>query len=724
MKISSRITLLAVCPVLTMLTVALVTVLWQQRKLEQQIDKTLHEQAVGEAAKIAHSVHALCAEAEHRTQSRLTHSLTVAQGIFHERGGVGLASETVAWQAANQVTKQLVPLTLPKLLVGTNWLGQITTTAESVAGVDEVTRLTQDFCTVFQRMNDAGDMLRVATSVLKEDGSRAVGTFVPAKNMDGADNPVIQAVLRGDTYSGRAYVVNDWHATTYEPIWDAGRTRVIGMLYVGIGLSAINREVQGSIMQMPVGKSGYVFVLGGKGDHRGKYIVSYQGKRDGENIWEAKDASGRLFIQSIIEKGVKIEGGSVEYEVYSWKNQGETSARNKFAAITYFQPWDWVIGASTYQDDYADVFAELKRVEGRMSGWVGGLSAAVALLAILAGVLISRGISRPIVRIVTSLDATTQLVGGAAAQSSANSQSLAQGASEQSSSLEETSAALQQLTSMTALNTQNVVQATTLAQKTHAAAASGARHMTELNGVVQEINSSSGDISKIIKTIDEIAFQTNILALNAAVEAARAGEAGMGFAVVADEVRNLAQRSAQAAKETAAKIEGALSRSAKSADLSQRVNEVFREILDDAKGVDNLNTGLTSAAREENQGLQQINASVTQIDKVTQSNAASAEENAALAEELNAQALLLQTSVAELIKLAGTDSLSTSGRPADFHSGSAVNPIRPRHTEKTPTDSGRPLNVGGSSSVAVKSGSRLAAAQGQELPMAKDFKNF
>jgi methyl-accepting chemotaxis protein len=177
--------------------------------------------------------------------------------------------------------------------------------------------------------------------------------------------------------------------------------------------------------------------------------------------------------------------------------------------------------------------------------------------------------------------------------------------------------------------------------------------MQAMSQAMDGIKNSSTDVAKIIKVIDEVAFQTNILALNAAVEAARAGEAGMGFAVVADEVRNLAQRSAEAAKETAAKIEGAIIKSNQGVAITGKVAQALNEILAKARRMDELAGEITAASNEQAGGIGQINQAVGQMDNVTQSNAANAEETAASAQELNAQAETMRRLVGDLVELVG-----------------------------------------------------------------------
>ena len=265
----------------------------------------------------------------------------------------------------------------------------------------------------------------------------------------------------------------------------------------------------------------------------------------------------------------------------------------------------------------------------------------------------SRNITRRMLQVASSLGEGASQVTSAATQVSTSSQSLAQGANEQAASLEETSSSLEQMAGMTNRNAENATKASELAKQACNAADTGAGDMQAMSTAMTEIKTSSDDIAKIIKTIDEIAFQTNILALNAAVEAARAGEAGAGFAVVADEVRSLAQRSAQAARETADKIEGAINKTAQGVDISGKVARSLTEIVEKVRQVDQLVAEVSTASREQSQGVTQITTAVAQMDKVVQNNAANAEESASAAEELNAQSLALQDAVGELLQLVG-----------------------------------------------------------------------
>ena len=285
------------------------------------------------------------------------------------------------------------------------------------------------------------------------------------------------------------------------------------------------------------------------------------------------------------------------------------------------------------------------------------ITAAFALvLGIAIGLLLTRSITKPLQRVIDGLRQGSEQVASAANQVSSSSQSMAGGASEQASSLEETSASLEEMSSMTRQNSDNANQANTLMSDAGQIVETGVKAMSEMSTAINDIKTSSDETAKIIKTIDEIAFQTNLLALNAAVEAARAGDAGKGFAVVAEEVRNLAQRSAEAAKTTAELIEGSKQNSDRGVEVATRVADSLEKIQDSSSKVRQLISEVSSASREQTQGIDQVNTAVSQMDQVTQSNAANSEEAASASEELSAQAKELDDMVKTLAGIVGGSS--------------------------------------------------------------------
>jgi methyl-accepting chemotaxis protein len=343
-----------------------------------------------------------------------------------------------------------------------------------------------------------------------------------------------------------------------------------------------------------------------------------------------------------------------------------------------------------------------------------------ALVGVIAAITITRSITKPIKAVADTISAGAEQTASASSQVTSSSQSLAEGASEQAASLEETSSSLEEMASMTKRNAENARQANDLAKQAREAADKGVGDMQTMGAAMEAIKVSSDDIAKIIKTIDEIAFQTNILALNAAVEAARAGEAGMGFAVVADEVRNLAQRCAQAAKETAGKIEGAITKTGQGVEITRKVADALNDIVTKVRKVDDLVTEVANASREQTEGISQVNVAVGQMDKVTQSNAANAEESAAAAEELNAQTEVMKQSVAELLQLVG-GAANRSER---------TGPVVPKAGKKPVVKITAAHNGNGNGHAAKsfspdrESAPALVAARRGEIPLDGDFKDF
>ena len=310
----------------------------------------------------------------------------------------------------------------------------------------------------------------------------------------------------------------------------------------------------------------------------------------------------------------------------------------------------------------------------------------LALTGALAFFVI-RSVNATLRRSVLELSAGAEQVSSASCQVSSSSQFLAQGASEQAASLEETSASSEEMASMTRKNAENSQQAATFMNAVSHRITEANRTLADMTTSMHEIGASSSKISKIIKVIDEIAFQTNILALNAAVEAARAGEAGMGFAVVADEVRNLAQRSAQAAQDTAALIEDSI---LKSTEGSKKLGDVVSSIQGITEGADKVKTlidEVEASSKEQAQGIEQISTALAQMDEVTQRTASNAEESAAASEELNAQSQALKAVVEHLQALvgAGRGRSAPSPKPTVAKRPPAARPVesaRCLHTTK------------------------------------------
>ncbi|MBO1248977.1 cache domain-containing protein [Comamonas denitrificans] len=406
-----------------------------------------------------------------------------------------------------------------------------------------------------------------------------------------------------------------------------------------------------------------------------------------------RDANGVLVMMEAARIGRSTSGQG--FFNYVWAKPGETEPVGKISYVQKFAPWGWVVASGLYVDDlHSDFLANVAKVAlglGLMlllMGWIAysistsivrGVQRAVQVIDVMANGDLSRPIhvkgrdeisvllktlghmQTQLASVVLSVRQGSESVASASGQIAQGNQDLSARTESQASSLEETAASMEELGSTVRHNADNARQANQLAQGASSIAAQGGVVVEQVVKTIRSIHEDSNKMADIIGVIDGIAFQTNILALNAAVEAARAGEQGRGFAVVASEVRALAQRSAAAAKEIKALIDTSMGRVQAGTAQADKAGQTMQEVVQSIERVRDLMGEISAASQEQSEGVSQIGEAVTNMDQVTQQNAALVEEMAAAAASLNSQAHDLVSAVA-VFQLA-TSTISSTTRP-------------------------------------------------------------
>lgn len=399
LKLGTKILLFGISGVLVTVLALVAVIVWQSNQYNTLAQDEFGQLVNTDLGHITEGVYNMVVAQDELVQQMVNNNLEVARQELYTAGPVSLSENEIQWTGTNQFTGENVQLQLPAMMIGDNWLGKNTNISIKTLVVDDVQDLVGGTSTIFQRINEQGDMLRVATNVLNTDGTRAIGTFIPAMMPDGSSNPVVAEVLTGGTYRGNAYVVNAWYDTAYEPIRDQ-TGRIIGMLYVGVKQQNVE-SLRQAILRTKVGQTGYVYVLGSSGNDLGRYIISQNGERDGENVWEEQDSDGNLVIQSIINKALTLKPGETATMRYLWQNPGDPAPRWKIARIAYYEPWHWVIGASTYEDELDTYRTILQEGQSRMITISSVIGFAIAVFISILAILIARTITTPVVHLVS-----------------------------------------------------------------------------------------------------------------------------------------------------------------------------------------------------------------------------------------------------------------------------------------------------------------------------------
>ncbi len=637
--------------------IVIVALVWVRgEQAEKRISAETESLLSAQFSQATASVSALAALAANQLRAQLDVQHRVADEALAAAGDLSLDPvNTATWSAINQYDQSTRAITLPRLLLGeVRWLGQVRDFDASVPVIDDITRTTGGVATIFQRMDEAGNLLRVATSVRTKEGQRAIGTFLPVTNPNGQPNPVVATVLKGETFHGRALVVGQWMITAYSPV-KAADGRIIGALFVGLPEREAFEQIRTVVARFQLGRTGCVEVYNASGPDAGRLVLGVSGERQKQSL-SSLGETGTTALRTIVAEAIKLppgETGLTRIVVPTGGPATDTSPEQevRYARYTYFPLWDWVIIASAEENDVFAVARTIAADQARDRQHLLLLSSLALVAAITGWLWIGRRISREIRRLATGLQQGSAELAHAASLTSDSSATLAQSASAQAASLEETSAALMEVSSMVARNAEHSATAASLVTEVTTAAASGSAQMATLNTAMVETQKVAAAVGTILKEIDGIAFQTNLLALNAAVEAARAGEAGAGFAVVADEVRSLAGRCAQASRHTAQLMDQSATQFATSAHLSQQAVRGFAGIHAQVNDLNRMVAEIAAASKEQHQGITHVTQTVTQMDGITQSIAASAEEVASAAVELSGQSVGVRTAADSLMVL-------------------------------------------------------------------------
>ncbi|WP_282946805.1 methyl-accepting chemotaxis protein [Cellulomonas endometrii] len=565
---------------------------------------------------------------------RMASDLRVAQQTLAQAGPVTFGAPE-HWTVTDQTTGATREVDLPQLQVGGTWLGRTTDPATVVPVVDEISTLLGASVTVFQRVDEGGDMLRVATSVTNADGNRVIGTAIGATAPDGTPNAVVASLLAGEAYYGTAQVVGQPFVTAYAPLVVADQ--VVGALFVGVPQSEVDAPLRAALAEVTVGQEGYLTVA----DADGGWVVPPPGAAAGDAAGSV-DADGDAYAARLVEAAAELPAGDTTAERVDLGDAGAATVQ-----LARYAPWGWTVAAWGFDADLRAVSTELEAGAGTLVVTLLVVGLVVAVLAVALVVWISGRVVGRVGRLTTALRrvadrdlsvevrgegrdeigvmgsalgeaidamraALTRMQRGAEAVRSTagrldgSSGTLEEAAGRTVSRAEgaagSASVVSTEVQTVTAAMTEMRASIESVAQDVTAASGEAAQAVgitAEAASAADRLAASTSQIAAVLDTVTTIAGQTHLLALNASIEAARAGSAGAGFAVVAGEVKDLAQQTSSAIGTIAPVLE-AVTRDA--ADVQASVGRISTAVTT----VDELQGAVSAVVEEQSATTSEI----------------------------------------------------------------------------------------------------------------------